>query len=252
MWPSLSWKLPIPAVDSTTLSSVVTSSSRHWTEIVCTNYSDSAKDWRTKNVPGAGPFSSKPIGCSRLTYIPITFLSSAEHCQSHTARWTAHVHPSSLPYPHAGVGGWGSLGGGLRRHDSCLTPWNVLTYIPITFFSSAEHCQSRTARWTAHVIRMHVSREQPIGYELNGPAARNVFFFLQIWLSGVSKRVCDRTLNIEPIFTWLKACACVVKSLKSQCWKVSSEKIRCNVVNVHLYKFLKTKYSTFQNVFLNV
>ena len=27
-----------------------------------------------------------------------------------------------------------------------------------------------------------------------------------------------------PIFTWLKACACVVKSLKSQCWKVSSEK----------------------------
>ena len=72
------------------------------------------------------------------------------------------------------------------------------------------------------------------------------FFFLQIWLSGVSKRVRDRTL---PIFTWLKACACVVKSLKSQCRKVSSEKIRCNGVNVHLYKFLKLNIQPFKTYF---
>ena len=52
---------------------------------------------KKKTFLGAGPFSFKPIGCSRLTYIPITFLSSAEHCQSRTARWTARVHPSSLP-----------------------------------------------------------------------------------------------------------------------------------------------------------
>lgn len=47
----------------------------------------------------------------------------------------------------------------------------------LLFVSSAEHCQSRTARWTAHVIGMYVSREQPIGLELNGPAPRNVFRF---------------------------------------------------------------------------
>ena len=52
-----------------------------------------------------------------------------------------------------------------------------------------------------------------------------------------------------PIFTWLKACACVVKSLKSRCWKVSSEKIRCNVVNVHLYKFLKLNIQPFKTYF---
>ena len=56
----------------------------------------------------------------------------------------------------------------------------------------------------------------------------------------------NRTL---PIFTWLKACACVVKSLKSQCWKVSSEKIHCNGVNVHLCKFLKQNIQPFKTYF---
>ena len=112
----------------------------------------------------------------------------------------------------------------------------------LLFVSSAEHCQSRTARWTAHVIGMYVSREQPIGLELNG----HVFFFFRLWLSGVSKQMRDRTL---PIFTWLKACACVVKSLKSQCRKVSSEKIHCNGVNVHLYKFLKLNIQPFKTYF---
>ena len=53
----------------------------------------------------------------------------------------------------------------------------------------------------------------------------------------------------EHVFTWLKACACVVKSLKSQCWKVSSEKIHCNGVNVHLYKFLKINIQPFKTYF---
>ena len=65
-------------------------------------------------------------------------------------------------------------------------------------------------------------------------------------LSGVSKQMRDRTL---PIFTWQKACACVVKSLKSQCRKVSSEKIHCNGINVHLYKFLKINIQPFKTYF---
>ena len=65
-------------------------------------------------------------------------------------------------------------------------------------------------------------------------------------LSGVSKQMRDRTL---PIFTWLKACACVVESLKSQCWEVTSEKIHCNGVNVHLYKFLKINIQPFKTYF---
>ena len=86
----------------------------------------------------------------------------------------------------------------------------------------------------------------PISADVHSNHSADVHSILQIWLSGVSKRVRDRTL---PIFTWLKACACVVKSLKSQCWKVSSEKIHCNGVNVHLYKFLKINIQPFKTYF---
>ena len=41
----------------------------------------------------------------------------------------------------------------------------------------------------------------------------------------------------------------VWSNLKSQCWKVSSEKIRCNGVNVHLYKFLKINIQPFKTYF---
>jgi hypothetical protein len=66
-------------------------------------------------------------------------------------------------------------------------------------------------------------------------------------LSGVSKQMRDRTL---PIFTWLKACACVVESLKSQCchfWKNTLQWRKHTPLQV-----FKNKYSTFQNLFLNV
>ena len=75
---------------------------------------------KKKTFLGAGPFSSKPIGCSRLTYIPIT-------CAV------------------------------LRA----VRDWQC----------SADD---------KNVIGMYVSREQPIGLKLNGPAPRNVFFFFRL------------------------------------------------------------------------
>ena len=67
------------------------------------------------------------------------------------------------------------------------------------------------------------------------------FFFFQIRLSGVSKRVASehcqysRDSKLAPVW--------------SNLWKVSAEKIRCNVVNVHLYKFLKLNIQPFKTYF---
>ena len=113
---------------------------------------------------------------------------------------------------------------------------------PLLFVSSAEHCQSRTARWTAHVIGMYVSREQPIGLELNGPAPGTFSdsTVRSFKTSGV------RTL---PIFTWLKAWAQISEKsmLRSQFWKNTLQWRKRTPLQV-----FKTKYATFQNVFLNV
>ena len=67
-----------------------------------------------------------------------------------------------------------------------------------------------------NVIGMYVSREQPIGLELNGPAPRNIIFFFR--LSKTNAR--QNTANIH-VTQSLRLCGQISdkQMLKSQFWK---------------------------------
>ena len=118
----------------------------------------------------------------------------------------------------------------------------------LLFVSSAEHCQSRTARWTAHVIGMYVSREQPIGLELNGPAPRNVFFFFRFDCQEFQNEWRQNTANIH-VTQSLRLCGRISEKsvLISHFWKNTLQWRKHTPLQV-----FKNKYSTFQNLFLNV